>query len=160
MSGVAGAFPVLTPVEDTSPGPATVSKETAQSTTQAVLEILPRPWTVITLTKVVFRGSISLTEGTCRYSDHCIQRGTDLPSSYPADILTTRNPRQSPSVAHSDRDRSLWRSLSRHLRKLPEARGERSWLATILLCTHPVQNGSLRLGLSQWGSTDGRLLQR
>ena len=36
VSGVAGAFPVLTPVVDTSPGPATVSKETVLSTTQAV----------------------------------------------------------------------------------------------------------------------------
>ena len=54
VSGVAGAFPVLIPVEDTSPGLATVSKETAQSTTQAVLESLPRPWTVITPIKVVF----------------------------------------------------------------------------------------------------------
>ena len=54
MSGVAGVFPVLTPVEDTSPGPATVSQETVLLTTQAVLESLPRPWTVITLTKVDF----------------------------------------------------------------------------------------------------------
>ena len=64
VNGVAGAFPVLTPVEDTSPGPATASKETVLSTTQAVLESLPRPWTVITLTKVVIRGFISFTEGT------------------------------------------------------------------------------------------------
>ena len=55
MSGVAGAFPVLTPVEDTSPGPATVSKETVPLTTQAVSESLPRPWTAMKLTKVVLR---------------------------------------------------------------------------------------------------------
>ena len=54
VSGVAGAIPVLTPVEDTSPGPATVSKETVPLTTQAVSESLPRPWTVITPIKVVF----------------------------------------------------------------------------------------------------------
>ena len=53
-SGVAGAFPAPIPVEDTSPGPVTVSKETVLLTTQAVLESLPRPWTVITLIKVVF----------------------------------------------------------------------------------------------------------
>ena len=55
MSGVPGALPVLTPVEDTSPGLATVSKETVLLTTQVVLESLLRPWIVITLTKVVFR---------------------------------------------------------------------------------------------------------
>ena len=40
MPGVLGAagVPAVIPVEDTSPGPATVSKETALSTTQAVLE--------------------------------------------------------------------------------------------------------------------------
>ena len=73
--GVAGAT-VLTPVEDTSPGPATVSRKTAPSTTQAVLESLPRSWTVITLTKVVIAlQDFSLTEVTFRYSDHRVQPG-------------------------------------------------------------------------------------
>ena len=112
VSGVAGVFPVLTPVEDTSPGLATVSQETVPLTIQAVLESPPRPWTVITLTKVVFIGFISFTDGTCRYSDHRLQPGGDLHTFYPGNIPTTFHPRQSPSVAHSDRDRALWRSLS------------------------------------------------
>ena len=112
IPGVAGATAAI-PAEDTSPGAATVSRVTALLTTQAVLERLHRPWTVIMLTKVFFTEFlISFTDLTCRYSDHCIQRGTDLPSSYPGDVLTTRNPRETSSVAHSDRDRSLWRSLS------------------------------------------------
>ena len=81
VSGVAGVFPVLTPVEDTSPGLATVSKETVPLTTQAVLESLPRPWTVITQTKVVFIGFISFTEVTFRYSDHRIHPGARRRSS-------------------------------------------------------------------------------
>ena len=94
VSGAVGAFPVLTPVEDTSPGPATVSRETVQLTTQAVLESLPRPWTVITLTKVVFIGFISFTDGTCRYSDHRIQPGGDLHTFHQGDSLTALHPGQ------------------------------------------------------------------
>ena len=93
VSGVAGVFPVVTPVEDTSPGPATVSKETVLLTTRAVLESLPRPWTVITLTKVVPRVFISFTDGTCRYSDHRIQPGGDLHPSHQGDFLPTCHPR-------------------------------------------------------------------
>ena len=54
MNGVAGAFPVVTPVEDTSPGPVIVLQETVPLVTRAVSESLLRARTVITLTKVVF----------------------------------------------------------------------------------------------------------
>merc|ERR550539_922325 len=50
MCGAAGAS-ALTPVEDTSPGLATVSRATAPSTTPAAWETPTRSWTVITLTK-------------------------------------------------------------------------------------------------------------
>ena len=52
VSGVAGASPSVTPVEDTSPGPGPVSRETVPSTIQAVLESPPRQWTVTTPTQV------------------------------------------------------------------------------------------------------------
>merc|ERR1712062_245360 len=98
VSGLTRAL-VLTEVhvEDTSPGPVIVSKETVLFITQSVLESLPRGRNVITLTKVIFIGFISFTDGTCRYSDHRLQPGRDVLTFYSGDILATRHPRQTPS---------------------------------------------------------------
>ena len=80
MSGVVGLHAVI-PVEDTNPGPVTVSRETVLLTTQAVLENLPRLWTVITLQKVVLIRLINeFSNVSCRYFDHRIQPGRDLHS--------------------------------------------------------------------------------
>ena len=115
MSGVVGLHAVI-PVEDTSPGPVTVSRETVLITTQAVLESLPRLWTVTTLQKVVLIRLVDkFIDVTCRHLDHRLQPGRDLHSLYQGDILPALHPWQSSSVAHSDRNRSLWRSLPWHL---------------------------------------------
>ena len=132
VSGEVGAIPAATPVEDTRQGPAPVSLETVSLTTRAVLESRPRPWTVSTPTQVVFLGFIRFTEVTCRYSDYRLQPGGDLPTFHPGDFLPTRHPRQSPSVALSDRDSSVWRGLSCHLLLLSGAQPGRRWLEEFL----------------------------
>ena len=97
---------------------------------------------------------------TSRYLDHRLQPGRDLHSLYQGDILPALHPWQSPSVAHSDRNHSLWWSLSQYSQKLPEVEREWRWLDAILPWNNYVQNGSLCLGLSQWCCSAGRLLQR
>ena len=97
---------------------------------------------------------------TCRHLDHRLQPGRDLHSLYQGDILPALHPRQSPSVAHSDRNSSLWWSLSQYSQKLSEVERERRWLDALLQWNSYVQNGSLCLGLSQWCCSAGRLLQR
>ena len=102
IPGVAGATAAI-PAEDTSPEAATVSRVTALLTTQAVLERLHRPWTVIMLTKVVFTEfMISFTDLSFRYSDHCIQPGRALHPIHQGDPLSPLHPWQPPSLAHPD----------------------------------------------------------
>ena len=102
----------------------------------------------------------AFTEVTCRYSDHGLQPGRDLHTFHQGDILTPLHPRQSPSVAHSHRDRSLWRSLWWNLFNLPAAQIQRSWLDALLHWIGWIKDGSLCLAISQWRCSDGRLLQR
>ena len=85
---------------------------------------------------------------SCRHLDYCVQPGRDVYTCYQENIPTTRHPRQPQSLAHSDRQHPLWRSLPRDLNNLSGAPTERSWLEELLHNSQEGQTCSLRLGLS------------
>ena len=85
---------------------------------------------------------------SCRHLDHRIQPGRDVHTLHQGDIPTPLHPWQSPSVAHSDREHSLWWSLPWYFRQLPGAPAEWRWLEGFLLHSEEVQTGSLSVELS------------
>ena len=64
---------------------------------------------------------VSFTEVTCRYSDHGLQPSRALHTFHQGDSPSPLHPRESPSLAHADEERSLWRSLPWHLHQLSGA---------------------------------------
>ena len=135
--GARGApgVPAVTPVEVTSPGPGTVSEATVPRVNLAVLELVLKLKLVSTPTKVVIHILLKHNHDNvpCRHLDHRIQPGRDVHTLHQGDILTPLHPWQSPSVAHSDREHSLWWSLPWYLHLLPGAPTERRWLEGFLL---------------------------
>ena len=133
MTGVA----VVTPVEALTPGLVTVSRETAPpGLLLDVLERLQSHNFVLLLTKVVFMRFLLLTfiRMTFRHLGNRLQPSRDVHPLNQRNLPVTLHPRQSPSVAHSDWQRSLWRSVSRDLQLLSGA--DRDWggLEAVLYC--------------------------
>ena len=135
------------------PGLGSVSRATVKQLSLPVLEEPVLKLKIVTmLTKVIFLLFISTTMMIdvlhSRNPDHRVQPGRDLHPLHPGELPSPRHPWETQSLAHSDRECSLWWSVLQHLHRLPGAPTERRWLDTIFLDTHRVQNGSLSVGFS------------